>query len=119
MSDESSNRLDAIESDLHSVKSDVTTLKSDVTRLKADVGVLKADVNTLRGDVADIRRTLATMAEGVAEIKGAMPHMATEAQVEKASHNATRGLYTAVAAWAAIVVAAVIRFWPTSTGAGQ
>ena len=45
-----------------------------------------------------ITDTLSTVAETVARIDGAVPHMATKAEVEKASHSATRGIYAALAA---------------------
>ena len=84
-----------------------------LTRIESDVNQLKSDMDRVRSDVSSMSRTLNDVATAVAEIKGGMPHMATKAEVEQASHNATRGIYASLAAVGLAIVALVTRFWPT------
>ncbi|MFN8489834.1 MAG: hypothetical protein U0350_19770 [Caldilineaceae bacterium] len=52
---ETRERLDRIDQDIHELKGDVAVLKSDVAVLKSDVAVLKSDVKQLKLDVKQLK----------------------------------------------------------------
>ncbi len=80
-------------------------IDSDMRSMQMDVNYLKAEMSRLGKETERITDTLSTVAATVARIDGAMPHMATQAEVEKASHSATRGTYTGLSAVAFSLVA--------------
>lgn len=92
-------RLDVIESEMRSMQTDVNYVKAEMSRLGRET--------------ERITDTLTTVAETVARIDGSIPHMATKAEVEKASHSATKGMYAGLSAVALAVLALVAKFWPS------
>ena len=67
---ETRERLDRIDQNVHDLKGDVTVLKTDVTVLKGDVTVLKTDVTVLKGDVKQLKLDVKQLKTDVGRLDG-------------------------------------------------
>ncbi len=67
---ETRERLDRIDQNVHDLKGDVTVLKTDVTGLKDDVTVLKTDVTVLKDDVTVLKGDVTVLKGDVTVLKG-------------------------------------------------
>ena len=97
----------ALERRLGAIEAEMRAMQTDVNYLKGEISRLGKETDRISGTMSEVAQTLA-------RIDGAMPHMASSAEVEQASHKATRGLYGSWAAAAVTVVALATRFWPAS-----